>query len=792
MIEDIELRNLFKIESAERLQHLDDGLLRLEKTPSDQPLLEDVFREAHSLKGAARMLGLAEIQTLAHQLEDALGAARKGAALLPGAVEQMNQKLAGIRRLVNIELGETEPTNAEQSNAEFGLHLPAATLGFAAQAAELTPAPPACADTADRQSEISNPQSDVSAPQSALRNPQSEVPAPQSAISNPQSNAPPSAAFRIESIRVDPKKLDALLTQAGELTVTKIRIARRLAEMDELLNYCEEWARALHAGHDDARLRLEFLQGRLAHLREGAYEDSPRLDFIAGQMEGGIRSLRLLPMSTLFMLFPRLVHELARELHKEVELVIEGDETVADKRVLEEMKDPLMHILRNSIGHGIESPEQRIRAGKPRAGTIRIKACQTPESIVIEVSDDGRGLDTDEIRCTAKKNGMYREDELASMSVQQVQSLILTSGFSTTRFVTDLSGRGVGLDVVRNNVERLKGTLGIESVQGRGLTLRAELPVSLATVRVLIVAVGGGRFALPVEQVRFSRKIALRELYALEGRQTVTLDGEAVSVAGLDELLGIRNAATLQSAFANPHSLPAPQSKASRQAGALRLPVPTRQTGTLHSAAPQSIVVCVVLSVGEEHFGLMVDELVDELEVVLKPQSRLLKRVRNVSGATILDSGEVCMVLNPNDLLKTLRREFVALTPELEADTAPVKKVLLLAEDSITTRTQEKRILEGAGYEVVTAVDGLDAYNKLGARAFDAVVSDINMPNMTGLALTEKIRADKKYAELPVILVTSLSSEDDQRRGLEAGANAYIAKPSFDQQVLLDCLARLI
>ncbi len=283
--------------------------------------------------------------------------------------------------------------------------------------------------------------------------------------------------------------------------------------------------------------------------------------------------------------------------------------------------------------------------------------------------------------------------------------------------------------------------------------MRAQLPISLATVRVLIAATSGRRYALPVEHVQFSRKVQTHELYSMEGRQTISIDGQPVSVASLDALLGIAEAAV----------------------------------------APHSTVACVILSVGEERFGLMVDEVVDELEVVLKPQSKLLKRVRNVSGATILETGEVCTVLNPHDLFKTLCKKSVSAVPVAAIEAAVLaKKVLLLAEDSITTRTQEKRILESAGYEVVTAVDGADAYNKLGTRSFDAVVSDIVMPNMTGLMLTEKIRADKKYAELPIILVTSLASEEDQRRGLEAGANAYISKPSFDQRVLLDCLVRLI
>lgn len=336
-----------------------------------------------------------------------------------------------------------------------------------------------------------------------------------------------------------------------------------------------------------------------------------------------------------------------------------------------------------------------------------------------------------------------------------MQSLIFASGLSTSSFVTDVSGRGVGLDVVRNNVERLKGTVQLESVTGKGLTLRVQLPITLATARVLTVAVNGRSYALPVEYVHTSRMAKPNEIFTLEGRATLMLDGQAVSVAKLEDLL----------------ELPNPQS-------------------SIPNPASQSAIV--FLSVGDERFGLIADMLIDEQEVVLKPQSALLKRVRNVSGATILETGEVCMVLNPQDLLKSLRKQTAQAVAAPPPEAVAVKKVLLLAEDSIVTRTQEKRILENAGYEVVTAVDGLDAFNKLGTRAFDGVVSDIVMPNMTGLALAAKIRENKSYAELPIILVTTLASDEDKQRGLEAGANAYLTKPAFDQQVLLECLKRLV
>ncbi len=741
MIEDKELRNLFKIESQERLQHLDDGLLRLEQAPSDQKLLEDLFREAHSLKGAARMLGLAGIQTMAHQLEDAFGAAKKGeAALNPEVVVGMNQTLVAIRGLVLEAIGEVAPPGAAVPPEE--------------SVQGVTPVAPV---------EAAPPEVISLVPPSVSPSLTGGQPTPASQVGSPISR---SDAFHIETIRVDPKRLDGLLSQAGELAVTKIRLAHRIVEIDGLVDYCEEWGRKMHSRQFPTEVAeqiaqyLEHLQEILDRLRGGAYEDSARLEYVAGQLENGIRALRLLPMSTLFMLFPRLVHDLALDLHKEVALVIEGEDTVADKHVLEEIKDPIMHMLRNAVDHGIEPREQREQSGKPRAGKVWIKASQTHDKVIIEVGDDGRGLDLEAIRNTALKRGLFREEELAGMSVAQVQSLILVSGFSTSSFITDLSGRGVGLDVVRNNVERLKGTLQIESAPNQGLILRAQLPVSLATIRVLIAMTNGRRFALPAEFVLFSRKVLLKEIYTMEGHQTISFDGQPVSVAWLGELL--------------------------------ELPESGRELQTL-AGNPQATMVCVMLGIGEERFGLMVDEVIDELEVMLKPQGKLLKRVRNVSGATILETGEVCIVLNPQDLFRTLCKKSLAVGAAQAVPVAPAKnKVLLLVEDSITTRTQEKRILEGAGYEVVTAVDGMDAYNKLGLRDYAAVVSDINMPNMTGLELAEKIRANKKYAELPIILVTSLASEADKRRGLEAGANAYISKPEFDQRALLDSLKRLI
>ncbi|MBD3561990.1 response regulator [Planktothrix sp. FACHB-1355] len=646
--------------------------------------------------------------------------------------------------------------------------------------------------------------------------------------------------FAIESVRVETRHLDSLMTQAGELTVTKIRIAHRLADIEELVNLCEEWSReaninsfvvgvdtlasasiatgasngkktspssiSLYGGdlgeqersrwaeekfpspslspsslslfthfHHRLQQRLEQLASLANRLRNAMYEDNARLEIIADELSEGIRTLRLLPLANIFNLFPRMVRDLAKHENKQVDLVIEGAETKADKRILEEIKDPLMHMIRNAIDHGIETPAERQNQGKPPQAKILLKAKQTATNVVIEVVDDGRGLDIDKIKQTAVKRGVCRPEELANMTKAQIQSLIFEPGFSTRTFITEVSGRGVGLDVVRTNVELLKGTIQVESEPGKGCTIRLQLPTTLATAHVLIVAVMGISYAIPVEFVQMARFVRSDDIFTIEGRDTIILDNQPISIARLANLLELGNRGW------------------GVENGAWEEVVENREN--INSYTPPlspSPIPCIILKVADDRLGLLVDALVDEQDVMLKPQTQLLKRVRNVSGATILGTGEVCIVLNCQDLIKSVRKQVVSVTPKQTYQTPTRKQTILLVEDSISTRTQEKRILEAAGYEVVTAVDGLDGFNKLKTRSFDAVVSDVQMPNLDGLGLTAKIRQHGEYSELPIILVTSLASDEDKRRGAEAGANAYITKGTFSQEVLIDTLRRLV
>ncbi len=418
-----------------------------------------------------------------------------------------------------------------------------------------------------------------------------------------------------------------------------------------------------------------------------------------------------------------------------------------------------MHMIRNSIDHGIETPQEREKFGKPPTATIRLRGYQTGNSIGIEIVDDGRGLDNESIKRTALRHGVCSSEELAKMSVNQIQSLIFAPGFSTRTEITELSGRGVGLDVVQSKVEQLKGAIAVESTRGLGCTFRLQLNTTLTTTHVLIVEVNSASYAIPIDFVQTTLLVARSQIFATGGCQTIAIDGQPVSVAWLTDLLQL--------------PLTVPTSPKAAEASAKLLP-------------------CIVLQIGTERLGLLVDALLDQQNVVLKPQSKLLQRVRNVSGATILGTGEVCMILNPQDLLKSVQKKTGKGTISQEFLQEVKKPAILLVEDSITIRTQVKRILEGAGYDVTAAVDGLDGFNKLKSRNFDAVVSDIQMPNIDGLLLTAKIRQQKEYTELPIILVTTLASDEDKKRGADAGANAYLTKGNFEQKLLLDTLKRLI
>jgi two-component system chemotaxis sensor kinase CheA len=440
-----------------------------------------------------------------------------------------------------------------------------------------------------------------------------------------------------------------------------------------------------------------------------------------------------------------------------VDLVIRGGEVEIDRRILEEMKDPLIHLVRNSIDHGIEKSEERARKKKPPRGTIGMAISpRNGNNVEIVISDDGAGISIDKVRAASLKFGVISPGEAERLTEPEVLSLIYRSGVSTSPIVTDVSGRGLGLAIVREKVEKLGGTISFGTHLDAGTTFRLILPLTLATFRGVLIRVGEHLFIIPLASVERVVKVDRGEIKTVENRETVQLNGQIVSLVRLAEALELFQG---------------------------------NGPGNF-----SDIVQMVVLGSAEKRIAFALDEILNEQEVLVKSLGKQLSRVRNISGATVLGTGQVVPILNASDLMKSA----------LKVATAPVKetviaeevkekgKSILVAEDSITARTLLKNILESAGYDVKTAVDGVDAFTVLKMESFDLVVSDVDMPRMSGFELTAKIRADKKFSELPIVLVTALESREDKERGIDVGANAYIVKSSFDQSNLLEVIRRLI
>ncbi len=585
--------------------------------------------------------------------------------------------------------------------------------------------------------------------------------------------------YQIETIRVEAKQLDALMGQSGEINVINQQIVSRLGDLELLQELWENGTRdyqqiqsqlqqlslqsPLHRQLQRNHQQWEQMGALINKFKKSIDSDSTRLDVVTSALESGVKKLRLLPLATIFNLFPRMVRDLAKTQSKEINFAIEGGDLLLDKRLLEEIKDPLMHLLRNAIDHGIETPAERQQSGKPANANLTIQVRQTGSQTTIEILDDGRGLDIQRIKATAIKRGLHTSAELELMSVDRIQSLIFASGFSTRARVTELSGRGVGLDIVRTNVERIKGSVEVESLPRQGCTFRLSLNHAIGSSQVMMVDISDQTYAIPVEFVDRMLLVNKAEIFALGGIPTTQISGQTITVAWLADLLNLPAIA--------PHS-------------------PGDLTRTSNSIA------CLLLKSGRQQLALLVDRINDRQLVTIESPHPLLKNVPHLAGSTILGTGVVCLVLNPIDLFATATGSNPLALPsvgELPAAIDPdLPPAILLVEDSLVIRTQMTRILQGAGYRVTAANDGMAGWETLQAGQFDLVVSDVEMPRWGGLRLTTEIRNHADYKHLPVVLVTTLSQSADRDRGFQAGADAYLTKGDFDQKLLLETLTRLI
>jgi len=471
-----------------------------------------------------------------------------------------------------------------------------------------------------------------------------------------------------------------------------------------------------------------------------------------------------LPVSFLVEVFPSMVREISREQSKEIDFTVLGSELEVDKRILEELKDPLIHLIRNSIDHGIGVPKERMLQNKPAKGKITI-AFNARENGQLEIiiSDDGKGIDTKKVINAAIKSDLITKESAEKLTKDEILSLIFHSGLSTSSIITDLSGRGLGLSIVREKVERLNGKLELESQENEGTKFIISLPMTMAAFRGILIKLNDFQFFIPSMNVERVVRIKSEEITTVENHETICIGEDILSLVNLNELLGLPERA-----------------------------VENRKINANDLQKKEHVSIVVLIS-GKLRMAYKVDEVMEEQRVLVKSLGKLLKRVRNISGATILGDGKVVPVLHVPDLMKSALRDPGKLKGKFTEEKVAEKALkLLVAEDSITSRTLLKSILETAGYQVVVAVDGVDAFTKAKSEEFDLIVSDVDMPRMNGFELTTKIRSSNKLSEIPVVLVTSLDSRDDKERGVEAGADAYIIKSRFDQGSLLEVIKKLI
>lgn len=768
MIEDAEFRDLFQADSHEHIQKIEAGILELEKNPKDADLLKGIFREAHSMKGAAGLLGLKEIESITHVLEDQLGKASKGyAEYRPEDADRIYYALDQLRLLVdeactgskaNVDLKKTidilngtvsingEPVPAHDSNEKD----PSRESNTPAQGKPGTISAPSLPARTDATTTVKPRES---SPRPASQAPEKKVEAPKS------SNTPgPGGKFKIDTMRVDPAKLDSLLGYSGELTVTKNRIQKRAQEIMELNLMFEDftklWKGLSGIGKEEKR-KWDNLVQRLSGLKVKSIQDSAKLDLIAGKIEEGIQNVRLLPLSSVFDIFPRTVRDISRELSKEVYLTLEGGQVTADKLVIEELKDPLMHLVRNSLDHGIETRDDREKAGKPNPARVTISGKMINNAVFIEIEDDGRGLDLKRIKEKAIQKGLFQPHEIEEMTEHQVKEIIFHPGFSTKTEVTSLSGRGVGMDVVKTFVEKFKGSIEIDTALGSGTKFSIRLPTNFSTNHVLIIQLQGWKYGIPTEFVDQSLFIRRDQITTVEGKPVISWGNEPIRLVHLADYFPIR--------------FPKDEAKSNKKQES-----------------------CLILRYNGEKVGVLVDSIVDKQEILLKPFGGIIESVPKLAGTTILESGEICYMIQVSELYSEIKGKLIVREWKNESGDSKTDKKILVVEDSLITRAQIQRILEENGYQVITAVDGVDGLEKVQKNEINLLLTDIEMPKKDGFALVKEVRAMSKFRDLPIVVVTSLGSDDHIRMGKEAGANSYLIKSQFDQNVLLQTVERLL
>ncbi|MFB1008886.1 MAG: chemotaxis protein CheW [Sulfurospirillum sp.] len=762
-MEDIqEILEDFLVEAFELIEQLDQNLVELESNPDDLELLNSIFRVAHTIKGSSSFLNFDVLTGLTHHMEDVLNKARHGdlkltpevmdvvlesidlmKSLLHAIRDNGNDTSVGIditdicRRLDIISNGEStthvvaaeeideSPVPSEEDNVDYSklsdqevedeierlLKMRKEEDRKRREGNSTPKAAPVATPSFESLKDNGDNDSDDEAPRVE---PVSRRGGGDNANTAPAKKE--SASSMEQTIRVEVKRLDHLMNLIGELVLGKNRLLKI---------------------YDDVEERYEgekFL--------EELNQVVSSISLVTTDLQIAVMKTRMLPIAKVFNKFPRMVRDLSRELGKQIELEISGEETELDKSIVEEIGDPLVHIIRNSCDHGIEDAATRRANGKPETGLIQLKAYNEGNHIVIEITDDGKGLDADLLRTKAIEKGMITEREADAMSDKEAFALIFKPSLSTAKVVTNVSGRGVGMDVVKTNIEKLNGIIDVDSELGRGTVIKLKIPLTLAIIQALLVGAQEEYYAIPLASVLETVRIPLDEIYTIEGKNVLRLRDEVLSLVRLSDIFGVKQ---------------------------------------VYEGGEHTYVV--VIGLAESKLGVVVDTLVGQEEIVIKSLGDYLQGIEGIAGATIRGDGRVTLIVDVAALMNLAKGITVDIRASAEAvvktKTVPSDYIVLAVDDSAMDRNIMKKSMEPIGVKVLEASNGQEALNMLKSAEYsiDAVLIDIEMPRMDGYTLAGEIRKYSKYKNLPLIAVTSRTSKSDRLRGVESGMSEYITKP---------------
>ena len=742
---DASLLELFSLEADAQTQVLSAGLLALERNPTQADQLEACMRAAHSLKGAARIVGVDAGVSVSHVMEDCLVSAQESRLYLQP--EHIDALLQGTDLLMRIA---TPGNNVGPADIEAYVALMERLLDPSQAPVKAPPPEPV--------------------PVVEALPPEPE-PAPPVVAEPPRHNKRMTEGGE-RVLRVTAERLNSLLDLSSKSLVETQRLKPYLASLQRLKRIQSQSVRALDTL--DGQLKTENLnleaQEALADTRRLLSEAQALLAEKTAELDefgwqAGQRAqvlydtalaCRMRPFADVLAGQVRMVRDLGRSLGKQVRLEIEGDKTQVDRDVLEKLEAPLTHLLRNAVDHGIEMPEQRLLAGKPAEGLIRLRASHQAGLLVLELSDDGNGVDLERLRGTIVDRHLSPLETAQRLSEEELLTFLFLPGFSLRDKVTEVSGRGVGLDAVQHMVRQLRGAVVLEQTAGQGSRFHLEVPLTLSVVRSLVVEVGEEAYAFPLAHIERMCDLAPDDIVQLEGRQHFWHEGRHVGLVAASQLL-------------------------------------QRPTGQ----NPSDTLKVVVIRERDAVYGIAVERFIGERTLVVLPLDDRLGKVQDISAGALLDDGSVVLIVDVEDMLRSVdkllntgRLERIARRSQQSTE-APRKRVLVV-DDSLTVRELQRKLLLNRGYEVAVAVDGMDGWNALRSEDFDLLITDIDMPRMDGIELVTLLRRDTRLQSLPVMVVSYKDREEDRRRGLDAGADYYLAKASFHDDALLDAVVELI